>query len=54
VEVSSSNFPTYARNLNTAEDPYTSTTVRVATNTVKHGPGKVSFLQLPVVDMPGQ
>lgn len=49
VEVSSSNFPAYARNLNTADDPYTSTGMRVARNSVLHGPGRVSRIRLPEV-----
>ena len=53
VEVSSSNFPTYARNLNTANDPYTSTEVRIANNQVLHGPaGKASLIILPVATLP--
>ena len=48
VEISSSNFPTYARNLNTAEDPYTSTKMQVATNLLVHGPAKASRIILPV------
>jgi len=49
VEVSSSNFPSYARNLNTANDPYTSTQVAVARNTIAHGAGRLSMVSLPVV-----
>ena len=49
VEVSSSNFPSYARNLNTANDPYTSTQVAVARNTIAHGAGRLSKVSLPVV-----
>jgi putative CocE/NonD family hydrolase len=49
VEVSSSNFPSYARNLNTANDPYTSTAVAVARNTIAHGAGRLSKLSVPVV-----
>jgi len=48
VEISSSNFPTYARNLNTAEDPYTSTRMQVATNLLVHGPAKLSRIILPI------
>jgi hypothetical protein len=55
VEVSSSNFPTYARNLNTANDPYTSTGIRIAKNQVLHGQaGKVSLIILPVATLPPQ
>ncbi|HEV7691185.1 MAG TPA: CocE/NonD family hydrolase [Hyphomonadaceae bacterium] len=53
LEVSSSNFPSYARNLNTAKDPYTSTEVQVATNKVLHGGASVSKIVLPVVTLPG-
>lgn len=49
VEISSSDFPAYARNLNTAEDPYTSTRIRVAHNSVLHGPGRVSRIRLPEI-----
>lgn len=52
VEVSSSNFPSYARNLNTVEDPYTSTATAVAENRVRHGPGTPSRIELPVVTLP--
>ncbi len=49
LEVSSSNFPSYARNLNTAGDPYTTTETRIANNRVLHGPANVSKLALPIV-----
>jgi putative CocE/NonD family hydrolase len=49
IEVSSSNFPSYARNLNTANDPYTSTEIAVARNTIAHGGDKLSKISLPVV-----
>jgi len=52
VEVSSSNFPSYARNLNTAADPYTSTEVRIATNHVVHSGNEASRIVLPVVELP--
>ena len=48
VEVSSSNFPSYARNLNTDQDPYTSTDFAIATNTIYVGKGHNSFVRLPV------
>ena len=50
VEVSSSNFPSYARNLNTAADPYTSTDFQVAVNTIHVGEGTASYISLPVVE----
>jgi putative CocE/NonD family hydrolase len=49
IEVSSSNFPSYARNLNTANDPYTSTQTAIARNTVAHGADRLSRISLPVV-----
>ncbi len=49
IEVSSSNFPSYARNLNTANDPYTSTQIAIARNTIGHGAGRLSKIALPVV-----
>jgi len=52
VEVSSSNFPSYARNLNTADDPYTSVETRVAANQVMHGPSRLSKITLPIVTLP--
>jgi hypothetical protein len=52
IEVSSSNFPNYARNLNTGADPYTSTEFQTATNRVLHGPDQLSRITLPVVTLP--
>jgi putative CocE/NonD family hydrolase len=52
VEVSSSNFPSYARNLNTVRDPYTSTEYDTAINQVLHGPKQLSRITLPVVTLP--
>ncbi|MEO1101247.1 MAG: CocE/NonD family hydrolase [Pseudomonadota bacterium] len=52
VEVSSSNFPTYARNLNTTGNPYTTTEIAIATNTVRHGPETLSRIELPIVELP--
>ncbi len=49
VEVSSSNFPSYARNLNTANDPYTSAETTLARNTVAGGGKQSSKITLPVV-----
>jgi uncharacterized protein len=51
IEVSSSNFPSYARNLNTAKDPYSSTEIAVARNSVFSGPARPSHLALPTVTM---
>jgi putative CocE/NonD family hydrolase len=52
VEVSSSNFPSYARNLNTVRNPYTETEYETAINQVLHGPGQPSRITLPVVTLP--
>jgi putative CocE/NonD family hydrolase len=52
LEVSSSNFPSYARNLNTAADPYTSTVTRIAANQLHHGGRYGSKLVLPLVKLP--
>jgi putative CocE/NonD family hydrolase len=52
LEVSSSNFPSYARNLNIANDPYSSTGITVARNTVAGGAGRSSRIALPVVRLP--
>jgi putative CocE/NonD family hydrolase len=52
IEVSSSNFPSYARNLNTTGDPYTTTEFRIANNSVLHGPATLSKITLPVVNLP--
>ncbi len=49
VEVSSSNFPRYDRNLNTGGHNYDETKWRVANNAVHHGAGKMSRIVLPVV-----
>jgi putative CocE/NonD family hydrolase len=48
VEISSSNFPAYARNLNTDQDPYTSEDFATATNTLHVGGIHKSFIRLPV------
>ena len=49
VEVSSSNFPRYDRNLNTGGDNFSETKVVVAHNTVHHSPDAASYITLPVV-----
>ncbi len=49
LEVSSSNFPQFARNLNTGGDPATETMPIVAKNAVHHGGATASHLELPVV-----
>ena len=52
IEVSSSNFPAYARNLNTTGDPYTTAETAVATNSVLSGPAALSRIELPIVALP--
>ncbi len=49
VEVSSSNFPRFDRNLNTGGHNYDETTWRVATNRVHHSAAHPSRLILPIV-----
>ena len=49
VDVSSSNFPHFDRNLNTGGHNYDETAWRVAKNVVHHSAGTVSRLILPVV-----
>jgi hypothetical protein len=52
IEVSSSNFPAYARNLNTEQNPYTSTEFVTATNTLHLGVGHNTSISLPVYIKP--
>jgi putative CocE/NonD family hydrolase len=49
VEVSSSNFPRFDRNLNTGKPASTASTFVKATNTVYHDAAHPSALELPVV-----
>jgi uncharacterized protein len=49
IEVSSSNFPRFARNLNTGGKNYDEAEGVVATNTVHHSPAHPSQIRLPVV-----
>lgn len=49
VEVTSSNFPKFYRNLNTGGDNVTETAAVVATNTVHHSREHPSYIELPVV-----
>jgi len=49
VEVSSSGFPTYARNLNTGGDNYRDTRSVVAENQIHHSAGEASYVLLPIV-----
>jgi uncharacterized protein len=50
VEVSSSNFPRFDRNLNTGKDAATDATIVKATNTILHDGAHPSALILPVVE----
>ena len=49
VEISSSDFPIFNRNLNTGLDPYTSTERVQATQTVYHDRDHPSLIVLPVI-----
>jgi putative CocE/NonD family hydrolase len=49
VEISSSNFPRFDRNLNTGGRNYDETTWKTAKNTVHHSAAHASRLILPVV-----
>ena len=49
LEISSSNFPRYDRNLNTGEFAPTATTIRVAHQTLFHSPRYPSHVILPVI-----
>lgn len=49
VEVSSSDFPSFARNLNTAANPYTTTEMRVARTHIHHSREYPSRVLLPIV-----
>jgi len=49
IEITSSNFPRFDRNLNTGEDPATGTRMVKATQTVYHSSKYASYVLLPVV-----
>jgi len=49
VDISSSNFPQWDRNLNTDQALFESTDRQVATNTIHHGELTASFIELPVI-----
>lgn len=51
VSITSSNFPHYARNLNTGENSNTSSEVATAQNTVYHDSIRPSHIILPVIPM---
>jgi putative CocE/NonD family hydrolase len=48
LQISSSNFPMYDRNMNTGHPPGTDARGIRATQTVFHEPGKASYLELPL------
>jgi predicted acyl esterase len=50
LEVSSSNFPRWDRNLNTGGNNYDESEFIVARNTVHHSPERPSYLVLPIVE----
>ncbi|MDE2978646.1 MAG: hypothetical protein OXU63_14160, partial [Acidobacteriota bacterium] len=50
IEVSSSNFPRYDRNLNTGGNNYDENNWRVARNAVHHSAEHPSRIVLPVLD----
>ncbi|MEL7046786.1 MAG: CocE/NonD family hydrolase [Pseudomonadota bacterium] len=50
IEISSSNFPRFERNLNTGRQNARETEVVVATNTVHYGPGQASFIVLNTIE----
>lgn len=52
IEVSSSNFPRFARNLNTGGDVWSETESVVAHNVIHHSPEHPSRIRLPVVGRP--
>jgi len=52
VDITSSNFPQFNRNLNTGEDLAMGTKLRVARQTVFHTPAQPSQIVLPVVEVP--
>ena len=54
VEISSSNFPRFDRNLNTGEDPATGTRMETATQTIRHSAEFPSHIVLPVIPREGR
>ncbi len=49
LDISSSNFPRFDRNLNTGEDPMTGTNMEKARQTVYHSPQYPSHIVLPII-----
>ena len=54
LEISSSNFPRFARNLNTGAAPGLSTDMKVANQTVYHDAQRPSHVTLPVIPRDGR
>jgi hypothetical protein len=52
VEVTSSDFPKFACNLNTGGDNVSETQTVLARNVVHHAPGRGSFLEFSVIPNP--
>ena len=52
LEVSSSNFPRFDRNLNTSEDGFSTRQPVAATNVIFHDAQHLSALILPIVPVP--
>lgn len=50
IEIASSNFPKFARNLNTGGDNERESDVVVAHNAVHHSPASASYIEMTVVD----
>jgi putative CocE/NonD family hydrolase len=49
VEISSSNFPRFDRNLNTGDDPATGTRLQTAQQKIFHDPRYPSHITLPII-----
>lgn len=49
LDVTSSDFPNFDRNHNVGGDDYAGALLKVARQTIFHGPGKLSCLKLPVI-----
>ncbi|KTE20620.1 hypothetical protein ATE67_10285 [Sphingopyxis sp. H050] len=49
IEVTSSNFPKFVRNLNTGGPNERESKGVVATNMIHHAPGQLSYVELPMV-----
>jgi hypothetical protein len=54
VDITSSNFPQFDRNLNTGDDLGSSDRVRIAKQTILHAPQRRSHILLPVVPVPAE